>query len=183
MMQRKRFSAPVLYFAYGANMNAGQMKARCPGAKAIAVAKLAQHRLCFFGHRKRWDGAEETVLPDTNSCVWGVVYEVSHSGLDRLDAWQGVRLDGSGRYFHSPATVEGTDGTAYQVLIYRKDVLQQAQPPSAEYLDFILDGAVGHHLPSGYIDGLKATPAQPAHYPVPCAEDADHLLLGAGCHC
>lgn len=185
MVQRRQHLAkPILYFAYGGNMNPAQMAMRCQGCKTVAVARLQGYKLAFYGHSQRWDSAEETVIAAPGAQVWGVVYEVSHSAFDRLDAWQGVRLDGSGRYFHSPADVIGLDGKTYPVLIYRKDILGVARLPSTEYLASILTGAEEHGLPSDYIEVLRALPSQQARYGVPRTEDADHLLLSAAqCAC
>ena len=34
-----------LYFAYGSNMDAAAMAARCPGSRQLGCARLARHRL------------------------------------------------------------------------------------------------------------------------------------------
>ncbi|MGB8601410.1 MAG: gamma-glutamylcyclotransferase family protein [Rhizomicrobium sp.] len=181
---RIHLAKPILYFAYGSNMSPAQMAIRCRGCKMVAVARLSGYRLAFFGHSQRWDSGEETVLPAAGERVFGVVYELSHSALDRLDAWQGVKLDGSGRYFHSPAEVIGLDGKVYSVLLYRKDILGEPRPPSSEYLAYILAGAEEQALPAEYIQRLRAIPSQLARYVVPRAEDADRLLMPAGsCAC
>lgn len=181
---RIHLAKPILYFAYGSNMNPAQMAIRCRGCKKVAVARLSGYRLDFFGHSQRWDGGEETVIIAPGERVLGVVYELSHSALDRLDAWQGVRLDGSGRYFHSPAEVIGLDGKVYPVLIYRKDILGEPRPPSTEYLAYILAGAEEQALPTEYIARLRAVPSQLARYVVPKTEDADRLLMSAAsCAC
>lgn len=185
MVQRRHHLAkPILYFSYGGNMNPSQMAIRSQGCKTVAVARLQGYKLAFHGHSQRWDGAEETVIVAPGERVFGVVYELSHSALDRLDAWQGVRLDGSGRYFHSPAEVIGLDGKVYPVLIYRKDILGEARLPSTEYLASILTGAEEHGLPPAYIDILRSLPSQSARYGVPRTEDADRLLMTAAqCAC
>ena len=74
----------------------------------VATARLADHRLGFYGYSPIWDGGLETVLPAPGREVWGVVYALSFSDADSLDTWQGVRLNGTGTYFHYPAEV--TDG-------------------------------------------------------------------------
>lgn len=40
----------MLYVAYGSNMNVGQMRARCPGARLMGRGLLAGYRLAFRGH-------------------------------------------------------------------------------------------------------------------------------------
>lgn len=182
-MERK---SPLLYFAYGSNMNPGQIALRCPGAKRIVAARLPDHRLAFFGHSERWDGGEETVMPAPGQTVHGMVYALAFSALDRLDAWQGVRLDGGGGggYFHSPAMVFDLKGATFDILMYRKDILGPPRPPSIEYRAHILDGARDCGLPEDYCRALMAIPAEPARYAVPREDDADRFLRSmAGCVC
>lgn len=157
----------LYYFAYGANMNASQMHARCSAPKVIAIARLAGCRVGFFGHSKIWDGARETVVSEPGHDVWGVVYEIGNPELERLDAWQDVRMDGTGSYFHYPARVRGLDGLTYTVLFYKKDILGEPKKPSKPYLDFIIAGAEEKRLPAEYIRELRAVEAGPASYPVP----------------
>lgn len=95
----------LYYFAYGSNMNKEQILARGVQHKVIAVAKLSNYQLAFFGYSKVWGGAVETVIPALGHEVWGVIYDLSSSERERLDDWQDVRLDGSGAYFHCPAKV------------------------------------------------------------------------------
>ena len=70
----------ILYFAYGANMHPGQIKARCLGAGFVTVARLPGHKLAFFGASTVWDGALETVVPAPGREVWGVVYSAFAPG-------------------------------------------------------------------------------------------------------
>lgn len=112
-----------LYFAYGGNMNPEQLRARCPGAEVVAIACFPDHKIGFFGHSKVWDGALATFIPIAGAALWGVVYKLTRSDGDCLDAWQGVRFDGSGPYFHYPAIVIDGGGNFYDVLLYKKDVL------------------------------------------------------------
>lgn len=176
----------VLYFAYGANMNETQITTRCRAAKAIGAARLPDHALMFFGHSERWDGGEETVLFQSGEEIYGVVYELTPTAFDRLDAWQGVRLDGTGAYFHCPAEVIGLDGQPYSALMYKRSTLGEASRPSMEYLTHILAGAEAHGLPESYLNRLRAIPSEGARYKVPKADHTDRFLTvleGSGCSC
>lgn len=157
----------LYYFAYGSNMNSFQMQKRCAKPKVVTIARLADYRIAFFGHSKIWDGAQETLVRHPGHEVWGVVYEISTVDQERLDAWQDVRMDGTGPYFHYPARVKGADGQMYTVLFYKKDILGEPRRPSKPYLDFIITGAKEKQLPPGYIQDLKAVESNPATYPVP----------------
>ncbi len=157
----------LYFFAYGANMNPQQMQKRCGGAKVVTVARLLRYRVGFFGYSKIWDGAVETIVRDADQDVWGVVYELSTTDLERLDAWQDVRMDGTGPYFHYPVRVQGSDDRIYTALLYEKSVLGEPQSPSQPYLEFIIAGAAEHQLPLKYIEQLRSVKTKTATYPVP----------------
>jgi cation transport regulator ChaC len=165
------------YFAYGSNMNKAQIHARCARPEAIAVARLPHYQVAFFGYSKTWDGAVETVIPAPGQEVWGVIYDLSFSDRDRLDVWQDVRLDGTGAYFHYPVRITDTEGTTHTVLFYKKDRLESPQPPSREYLDFIVQGAIERGLPASYIEELRRMESKKAAYPVPQRKNFGRELL------
>ena len=157
----------IVYFAYGSNMNPEQVRQRCTGATVLGPARLPNHALGFFGINRRWDGGMETVIPSPGHVLWGVLYALGHTDADSLDAWQGVRLNGTGEYFHSPATVFDARGTGRYAVLYKKDLLGDPVPPSREYLRFIIDGARNQGLPESYIEELSALPRAPARFVVP----------------
>ena len=138
----------LLYFAYGAEMLSSRIRSRCASPKVVATARLADHCLGFYGYSPIWDGGLETVLPAPGREVWGVVYELCFTDADSLDTWQGVRLNGTGSYFHTPAEVVDAKGAAYAVLVYKKNVLGEPSVPSRPYLDAILAGACEQALPA-----------------------------------
>jgi len=155
------------YFAYGANMNAAQMAERCSRPVVFAVARLAGHRIGFYGRSEVWDGALETAVPAPGHDLWGVVYELTFMDLQRLDVWQDARLDGGGNYFHFPVRVEDQEGNGHTVLLYKKDVLGPARAPSSEYLELVIQVAAARGLPAEYVESLRRIASVPASYPVP----------------
>lgn len=179
----------VLFFAYGGAMDEAQISGRCGALPEwIAVARLAEHALAFNGRDERWDGGEETLLRQPGAEVWGVVWKIPAKAFDRLDAWQGVRLDGTGSYFHSPVTVTTPDGDEILALAYRKTDLGAETPPSAPNLARIATAARRHGLPAPYLAQLEAQPSVAASGPVPRAARADRFLtnasdLGYSCAC
>jgi hypothetical protein len=170
-------SGELHYFAYGSDMNNEQMLARGAKPKVVGAAKLPDHQLAFFDYSAVWDGAEETVVPAPGHDVWGVVYELSPYDRERRDVAQDARLDGSGAYFHSPAKVTDLEGKVYNVLLYKKDKQGIPEKPSQEYLNFIVQGAVDHQLPSGYVKELSGMESTKANFVVPRARKAS----GGGC--
>jgi gamma-glutamylcyclotransferase len=160
-------SAELYNFAYGSNMHSEQVRARCTSAKLVAVAKLPDHRLAFYGNSPVWDGAEETVIPAPGQDVWGVIYELTPSDKEKLDDWQDALFDGSGAYFHSPAKVTDQAGKVYSVLLYKKANLGNPETPSEEYLDYIVQGAMDRGLPAAYVDQLRSVESKKAKFVVP----------------
>jgi hypothetical protein len=165
-----------LFFAYGSNMNAGQISSRCYKPEACAVARLAGHEISFYGHSRRWDGGEATVIPKPGEDVWGVVFKLSLYDSERLDSWQDVRLDGTGAYFHYPTVVMDAEGNEYPVLIYKRFLSGEPGSPSAEYMDAVISGALSHGLPSAYIERLRSIATVEASFPVPRIFEHERLV-------
>jgi hypothetical protein len=163
-------------------MNLQQIRSRCSRPVALAVARLANHRLAFYGHTNIWDGAMETVEPEPCHEVWGVIFRLSRLDWERLDEWQGARLDGAGQYFHFPLTVADLDGQEHSVRLYKKDVQGEPRDPSREYLEHIVRGATENGLPAHYIEALLKRKSNKASYNVPMRANSD-LAEFAGISC
>ena len=168
-------------FAYGSDMNSKQIRERCSNPKAIAVAKLPDHRIAFFDYAKHWDSALETVVEEPGHDVWGVIYALSSDDRQSLDVWKDARLDGAGAYFHYPVSLTDTAGVTRIVLFYKKDRMGDPQLPSQEYLNFIIEGAVENQLPAEYIEELRQIESKPAAYPVPARKTGREFLMSHSC--
>ena len=179
----------VLYFAYGANMHPGQIAGRCGEVEVevVAVARLPGYALAFFGRSERWDGGEESAVRQPGSDLWGVLYRLSAAAFDRLDAWQGAKLDGTGAYFHSPAQVVAADGSGHMAVMYRRSTTREPALPSTEYLDYVAGAAESRGVAAGYVEKLRTIDSVKASYPVPKEGPTDRFLaslpLGASCAC
>jgi gamma-glutamylcyclotransferase (GGCT)/AIG2-like uncharacterized protein YtfP len=81
----------MLYFAYGSNMDRGQMRSRCPGSVLLGAASLPGWRLGFAGYSEGWGGAVATIVPTSGGvgCVQGLLYYVGRDDLAALDACEG----------------------------------------------------------------------------------------------
>lgn len=156
-----------LYFAGGINMNSWQMKLKCSQFQTLGVYRLPGYRLAFFEHSTVWDGGMETLVPDEQSDVWGVLYELTPYSWDELDNCEDVRLDGTGAYFHYPVEVFAADGSATPAIIYLKSRWGKEALPSLEYMKIVLEGASTQGLPAAYLEELRRIQAKPAAYPVP----------------
>src|SRR5687768_9508378 len=82
-------SKPVLYFAYGSNLDAARMRQRCPSAVPGPTATLPRHRLVFCGHSRGWGGGVASLASDRRSVVAGRLYRLQAPDLARLDRFEG----------------------------------------------------------------------------------------------
>jgi len=80
-------SAP-LYFAYGSNLDAEQMRVRCPTARPLERARLRGYRLAFTHYSTRWSGGAADVIAARECTVWGLVYEMGPDDFARLDPFE-----------------------------------------------------------------------------------------------
>ena|ERR1051325_10174364 len=146
----------MLYFAYGANMDEERIQAenRCPDARFIFNAVLPGYRLVFASRTEAGTiGADVAV--DHGSRVWGVVYDITESDRQKLDA-----REAAARRAHRPKEVlvhpHGDLEQRVMVLTYTvNDPTQAHQPPTREYLDYLLRGARRWGLPAAYIAQLE----------------------------
>ena len=74
----------IFYFAYGSNLLHKQMRARCPEAKLIGKASLANWRFGIM------DRGYATIMPTDSSIVWGGVWSITAADEKSLDCCEGV---------------------------------------------------------------------------------------------
>jgi gamma-glutamylcyclotransferase len=151
----------MLYFAYGSNMDAEQMKERCPSAKFVCRAKLPSHRLAFtrMSIIRRCGVAD--ILRDETNDVWGVVYELVESELENLDKDEAFRLgrpDDQNDYTRENCYVwhEGDAKRPLLVAIYRGHPQPNPPLPNCDYKNLIVAGARHWQLPGYYIQELES---------------------------
>lgn len=138
------------YFAYGSNLNVGQMALRCPDATNPRPAKLADHDWLIN------ERGVATLEPFDGSEVHGVVWQLNDHDLAVLDSAEGVPV----RYRRDRLTVHTDDGPA-EAWVYI-DHRVEPGPPRPGYLERIIDGALHHGLPKRWVEFL--TRWDPAHW-------------------
>ncbi len=72
------------YFAYGSNLCAAQMAARCPGAREDGVVELAGWRFVINGR------GVATLAPEPGARVFGLVWRLTPACEAALDRHEGV---------------------------------------------------------------------------------------------
>jgi gamma-glutamylcyclotransferase len=132
-----------LYFAYGSNLDEEQMKVRCPAARGLERARLADHRLAFTHYSNRWQGGAADVVPERGAAVWGVVYAMGPDDFARLDPFE------SG-YERVSLEVEMERARRMRVTSY--SVREKGEyAPHPQYLEKMLRWGARWRLPGDYL--------------------------------
>ena len=133
----------TLYFAYGANMERGAMRRRCPGAVALGPALLRGWRYVIV------DGYG-SVAPASGSCVFGVLWRLTPRDLAALNAFES--LD-SGLYRRVTLSVElGQRRVRALVYIGRR---RGSRRPRPGYQERLVAAAQEWRLPKRYVAELR----------------------------
>ena len=118
-----------LYFAYGSNLNLGQMAVRCAQAGVVGKAVLEGYKLAF----RR---GVLTILPKEGGRVNGLLW--------RVNAWDELTLDRYEGYPHlytKELLPVQTDSGPQNVVAYvmAAPYCERVQPPTSTYLQTVLD--------------------------------------------
>jgi gamma-glutamylcyclotransferase (GGCT)/AIG2-like uncharacterized protein YtfP len=138
----------VHYFAYGSNLDADQMRDRCPSSSPLGPARLEGHRLGFTHFSKRWGGGSADVIPAPDAVVWGVLYGLNADDLARLDRFEGG-------YERITVEVAG-HATVLEAVSYAVREKRDYVPPAA-YLEKMLRWGEHWALPPSYLEELRRT--------------------------
>ncbi len=148
-----------LYFAYGSNLRAVQMRRLCPGHEFLGPARLAGHRLAFTLPDREWQGGVADAIPSLRDEIWGALYRLPEADLVPLDAYEGFDPDGpveDNDYVRRSVAVirqgeqEGVEAWCYFVRAPRGHVA-----PSELYRAALLEGAIERGLPADYVINLR----------------------------
>ena len=165
----------VKYFAYGSNLDLPQMKRRCPSSKLISKGSLSGYRLTFNRFSSGWGGGVADVIQKQGSKVWGLVFEISDSDLERLDRYEGYYKDQNSLYERWKAVINTPNGQISDVWVYTVVEKQKFVPPTSEYLQIIKDAAVKWNFPKSYQDDWYLIPCT-INYPLTLKEKAKIAL-------
>lgn len=139
-----------LYFAYGSNMKRSRLEdGRIGVVTDYGVTTLKDYRIAF--NKQSTDGTGKTnLMPAEQQDVVGVLYGLSEEQLKTLD-------DIEKGYFRIPISIE-VEGkpTEVQTYVALKERINNDLLPTAEYLGYLIDGAVEHNFPKEYQEFLKS---------------------------
>ena len=128
----------TLYFAYGSNINLGQMEYRCPDASVVGPVVLEGWELLF----RR--GGFATITPKEGETVHGLLWSLTRSCERSLD-----RYEGYPRFYDKKmVTVRDSEGRSLSVMAYiMDDRFREPMLPTESYYNGILEGYQQNGLP------------------------------------
>ncbi len=133
-------------------MDRAIMRRHAPGAVAVGVASLPNHRFVITA-----DGYA-SVVPERAETVHGVLWRLTPRDRVTLDLWESVS---SGQYSAETLLVKSPDGNCALSLVYVARP-RAAGRPKAGYMELVLAAAQARQLPPAYIGSLQHwLPAQP----------------------
>lgn len=120
-----------IYFAYGSNLNHGQMAYRCPDAEFVGTGIIKNYSLTFKGDNH---GVAD-IFPCAGGRVPVGVWRISPSDERRLDVYEGYPSLYGKRTVRALCGGKYIEGTVY-VMVAQKPV----KLPSEAYFNTILEG-------------------------------------------
>ena len=127
-----------LYFAYGSNINLGQMEYRCPDACVVGPMALENYELLF----RR--GGCATIMPCEGGKVHGLLWSLTPECERSLDRYEGYPLF----YDKRMVTVRDGLGRELSVMAYVMDErFREPMLPTTAYYNGILEGYRQNGLP------------------------------------
>ena len=140
--------SPILYFAYGSNMNPIRMAQRCPGAITLGVGVLRNYRLAerLYADIDFQEGAE----------VHGVLYLISEQNLRSLDAREGYPKVYRRMWLDVEFEGETYLAVTYEMTIMTK-IARRGRKYPEEYRKLCSGGARFHKIKNQFTTRRKET--------------------------
>lgn len=135
-----------LYFAYGSNMGAKQMRDRCPGAYPVSTAIIRDYRFDLD------EAGVATIESDRGSVVYGLLWRISKQNAIKLDECEGVSF---GCYERFSVKAEAAFGKT-EVMAYRSLRGHNNGKRRQNYLEGIIESAQLLNFPPDYVKKLKS---------------------------
>ena len=141
------------YFAYGSNMNRGIFESR-RGMRPIQAqsALLENYRLRFNLAIGPGERGVANLESEAGARTWGVLYLITIEQSEHLDRTEGVPR--AYRRIPVGAIVDG--GEKIAAFAYQSDRIRLGRKPSPRYIGLLIEGAVQHRLPPGYLHYLRS---------------------------
>jgi gamma-glutamylcyclotransferase len=145
----------IITFAYGSNMPAARIRARCPTATALGVAELHGYELRWHKVSNDGSGKGDIVQSDAEGAsVFGVLYEILRKDKPALDRAEGLR-----KGYKEVQVVVLHNGVETIVAAYKATNIDAKLQPYTWYKALAAFGAKEHGLPAVYVEQIEAVPA------------------------
>jgi len=138
----------VWYFAYGSNLNMGQMMNRVGEWTVCKRAMAKGYKLVFNVQSRRWGGLAANLVRtyEVDDTVYGAIYHILSKQLDVLTQYE--------RVAPTDVCVEADgDTTIARAYIFRNS-REPGKPPDA-YLEVMLAGLRQHGYPEETVGKVK----------------------------
>jgi len=138
----------VWYFAYGSNLNMGQMMNRVGEWTVSKRAVLKGYKLKFNVPSRRWGGMTANVARTDNpdDKVYGALYRILREKVDVLSTYEDTKPT------DTPVEADGVNLQAKTYIFKGSRV--SGNPPEA-YLNVMLTGLRQHGYPEAVIEEVK----------------------------
>ena len=133
----KHSEKPMLYIAYGSNINLPQMAFRCPHSKVIGTAMVKGWEVEFRG--------VATIVPKPNTEVPVLLWELDPRDIPALNRYEG--FPHLYRQEEMPIELDGKKVMGMAYLMNRG----QISPPTQGYLQTIWDGYKVNGMDTSYL--------------------------------
>jgi hypothetical protein len=150
----------VWYFAYGSNMQRATFTGRRGIAPIQALAarapgwRLVLDKPAVIPTRH----GMANIVPAAGEEVLGVLYEITPDDMAHVELTEGVLIGSYARITLPVVPLAG--GAPIVAESLASDRHSADLRPSRTYLALLIEGAEEHGLPSWWIDGLRAVPAE-----------------------
>jgi gamma-glutamylcyclotransferase (GGCT)/AIG2-like uncharacterized protein YtfP len=134
-----------LYFAFGSNMHRGQMADRCPTAKPLGRAVLADWR--FLITRDGYASIE----PEAGRSVHGVLWRCTPKDIATLDVYEDV----PGGWYRQIEVPVLCAGASHAALAYRCHISAAGRPARGYHDEVVIPAARDWGLPGNYVAELE----------------------------
>jgi gamma-glutamylcyclotransferase (GGCT)/AIG2-like uncharacterized protein YtfP len=141
--------------AYGSNLDPAQMLDRCPHSPCRGPGWLEGWRLTFGGEELGWEGALATVVEDSASRVFVMLYDIETHDETTLDE---IEFAATGLYRKIRVRVHTLDG--FQLAWLYVLAGYEGGRPSARYLGVMADAAEQGGAPADYVAELRSRPCR-----------------------
>ncbi|MCI4355181.1 MAG: gamma-glutamylcyclotransferase, partial [Thermoplasmata archaeon] len=152
-------TTPVLYFAYGSNMQTATFSGRrgIPFRRARPARANGWRLVLDKPPMVSIGEGFASIVPDPEATVIGVVYEITTADLEHVDLTEGVLIDNY-RRIEIPVSPLDAPSDVLRVQTLTSDRRDPTLRPSDRYMGLVVAGAEEHGLQADWIAFLRAIP-------------------------